>query len=68
MKAILNLWATEPAMVVGTLVAILALLVSFGVPLKVDQQNAIRGVAEAVGVLIAAYVIRSQVSPVAKTP
>jgi hypothetical protein len=68
MNPIFKLWANEPAMVVGTIVAILALLVSFGVPLKVDQQNAIRGVAEAIGVLVAAYVVRSQVSPVAKLP
>jgi hypothetical protein len=68
MNPIFKLWANEPAMVIGVVLAILALLVSFGVPLKVDQQNAIRGVVEAVSVLIGAYLIRSQVSPVAKLP
>lgn len=66
MNAILKLWATEPAMVVGVVLAVVAVLVSFGVPLKPDQTNAIRALIEAVTILVGAYVVRSQVTPVAK--
>jgi hypothetical protein len=68
MNPIFKLWANEPVVVIGVVVALMALLISFGVPLKVNQENAIRGFAEALGVLIAAYIARTQVSPVAKVP
>jgi hypothetical protein len=61
----LNLWATEPSLVLTAVVAILTLLATFGVPISATKQNAIVGVVEALSVLVAGLVIRSQVTPLA---
>jgi len=58
--------AREPAAIIGLVTAavtsILALLVAFGVELTQEQQIAILGVIAGVGPLIAAFLIRGQVS------
>lgn len=57
--------ATEPAVTVatvsGAVAAILALLISFGVPLSADQRGAILAVLAAVVPLIAGWVTRGRV-------
>ncbi len=61
-----RLWHTEPAMVIGFASALLALLIAYNVPITPDQTVktiAFVGVAWA---LVQSWVIRSQVSPVAK--
>lgn len=55
-------------MVVGAVNAILLLVVSFGLPITVDQKVAIDGVIGTVGVLLGAFVVRSNVTPVANIP
>lgn len=60
----------EPAITIGTISAavgaIIALAVSFGVPLSEDQQIAILGVVAAVGPIVAAIITRRFVSPADK--
>ena len=71
MSAILNLFRTEPTVVIGTLgtlgAAVLALAVSFGLPITEDQRTAVYAIAGALGTLISLFVIRSQVTPNSKT-
>jgi len=66
MQNLLNLFAREPAMVVGTVNAVLVLLVTFGLPIGEDQKAAIDGVLFALLAIVAAVTIRSQVTPVAR--
>lgn len=58
----------EPAAVIGVItglaVAIVGLLVAFGVDLTDDQQKAILGVVAAVAPIVAAVLIRRKVTPV----
>ena len=60
----------EPAVILSTVlaavVALLALLVSFGVDLTGDQQTAIVGAVGAVGSLVVGLITRSLVTPTAK--
>lgn len=56
------IWKREPAMVVGTVQAIIALAVAFGFNLSVEQVGAILAVTAA----LLALVTRSQVTPVSK--
>lgn len=60
----------EPAITIGTISAavsaVIALLISFGVPLTEDQQIAILGVVAAVGPIVAAVITRRFVSPATK--
>jgi hypothetical protein len=56
----------EPAVVVGLVVAVLTLVVAFGVPISADQKAAVVGVVGAVLTLLGAGVTRSQVSPAQK--
>lgn len=57
---------TEPVITVGGIgaaaAAILALLVSFGIPVSDDQQNAILGVVAVLAPLVVAYVARRYVT------
>ena len=62
----LNIWQAEPAMVIGLVTAVLALVVSFGIPVSQDQRDAIVGVVSAVLILIGAVVVRANVYPAAK--
>ena len=62
----LNIWQAEPAMVIGLVTAVLALVVSFGIPVSQDQRDAIVGVVSAVLILLGAVVVRANVYPAAK--
>lgn len=59
---------TEPALLTGAILAVLVagltLLTSFGVPLTQQQHDAIVAFAQAVLVLVGAWVIRQHVTPV----
>ena len=59
-----GLWGREPALILGAIQAILALVVSFGLDLSVEQTGAILAASAA----ILAVITRSQVSPVAAEP
>jgi membrane associated rhomboid family serine protease len=65
-QRILNLWANQPALVVGFIAAIIALLTAFGLSLNDEQTAAILGVVGAIGAILAAWIVRSQVTPVNK--
>jgi len=71
MSAIIDLFRTEPTVVIGTLgtlgAGLIALAVSFGLPITEDQRTAVYAVAGALGTLISLLVIRSQVTPNSKT-
>ena len=66
MSKIINLLRNEPALVVGVVVAVLTLLVAFGVHLSDGQNTAIQGLITALLALIGAGAIRAQVTPVGK--
>lgn len=53
----------EPAAIVGVIVAVVALVIAFGIPISADQKAAIVGVVTAVLSLLGAGVTRSQVTP-----
>lgn len=55
-------FTTEPAMIVGAIMATLVLLISFGIGITPEQQAAIKGWSEAVLILIGAYMIRQSVT------
>lgn len=57
-----RLWGREPALILGAIQAILALVVSFGLDLSVEQTGAILAASAAV----LAVITRSQVSPAAE--
>lgn len=57
----MKLWGREPALVLGAVQAVLALLIAFGLKLSVEQTGAILAATAA----ILAVVTRSQVTPVA---
>ena len=59
-----TLWGREPALILGAVQAILALVVAFGLDLSVEQTGAILAASAA----ILAVVTRSQVTPVAQLP
>jgi len=71
MSAIIDLFRTEPTVVIGTLgtvgAGLLALAVSFGLPITDDQRTALYAVGAGLGTLISLVVIRSQVTPNSKT-
>lgn len=56
----------EPALWAGAITAGVDLAIAFGVPITPDQKIAILGVISPVIALIAAFVVRSQVTPTAK--
>lgn len=62
----------EPAITVGTISALigacLVLAKSFGVPISVDQESAIKDFALVALPIIAALIVRSRVTPTAKLP
>lgn len=64
MSRVLQLWANEPALVVGVVTALLSVAAAFGLALNEEQIAAIVGVVTAVGAVVASFVIRSQVTPV----
>lgn len=74
MNYLSNLWAKEPAMVVGTVVVILdaglAIAVAYGVHVPDAVKVQIDVIGGAIITLLGAGTIRSQVTPVAapKTP
>jgi hypothetical protein len=59
---------TEPAAVIGTatavVAALIALLVSFGVDISDDQQNAILALVGVAAPIVAGVLIRRKVTPV----
>lgn len=55
----MNIWKTEPAVVVAFIQAVIVLAISFGLPLTIEQQGAILAVVA----LGAGIITRSQVSP-----
>lgn len=57
----MKLWNREPALIIGAVQAILALVVAFGLRLTTEQTGAILAATAA----ILAVVTRSQVTPVA---
>lgn len=57
----MKLWGREPALVLGAVQAVLALVIAFGLKLSVEQTGAILAATAA----ILAVVTRSQVTPVA---
>lgn len=59
-----NLWNREPVAIVATVQALLALVMTFGVKLTLEQTGAILAAVSAV----LGLVTRSQVTPVAKPP
>lgn len=63
MTRLIELWAREPARVVGLVVAALALLVAFGLPITGEQREAIVGVTIAILAILGAEITRSRVTP-----
>lgn len=63
MSRLIALWAAEPARIVGLVVAVLALLVAFGVQISTEQQTAIVGAVTAIIVVLGAEITRSKVTP-----
>lgn len=59
-----GLWSKEPALIIGAVGAIVALAVSFGLPVTTEQVGFIMAAVSAV----LALVTRSQVTPAAKDP
>jgi len=57
----MKLWGREPALVLGAVQAVLALVIAFGLKLSAEQTGAILAATAA----ILAVVTRSQVTPVA---
>lgn len=55
----MSLFNREPAVILGLLAAVIALLLAFGVELSKEQQGAITAVV----VALLAFVTRSKVSP-----
>lgn len=55
-----KIWNREPALFIGLISAIMALVVSFGLELSADQVGAIMAVTTAV----LAFITRSKVTPV----
>lgn len=64
----LNFARREPALVVAAVVAILSVVVAFGLPVTHDQKAAIVGVVNAVLAIIGGLTVRAKVSPVTKAP
>lgn len=64
--------STEPAVTIGAIsaavAAVLACLISFGVPLTEGQTTALLGVVAAAGSLITGIVVRQYVTPVSTLP
>lgn len=54
---------SEPALLVGLVVAVVALVVAFGVPVSDDQKVAITGIVTAVLALAGGGAVRAQVTP-----
>ena len=67
MKSIFTLIRSEPAVITGLVVAVITLVVAFGIPISDDQRSAIVGLVGAVLAILGAGVVRSQVTPLAKT-
>ena len=67
MNRLIRLWATEPAVIVGAVVAILGLAASLGLLVLTDSQmSAISTAVTAIGALLASFVTRTQVTPADK--
>jgi uncharacterized membrane protein len=62
MQALISLWSREPARIVNGVLALLALLVAFGIQIDTGQQAAIVGIVVAVIAILGGEVTRSQVS------
>jgi len=60
MNQVQNLWGREPAMVIGAIMALIALATGFGLDISGEQQALISAAVAAV----LSVVTRSQVSPV----
>jgi hypothetical protein len=67
-----QIWASEPVMVVAgagaIAAALLAALITFGVPITPDQKLALLALGSTIITVISGLVARSQVSPVATLP
>ncbi len=72
MSAIGDLFRNEPTVVIGALGglvdALVLLAVQLGLPVTTGQKQAIDAVVLALGALVTLFLIRSQVTPIAKTP
>ena len=64
MSAIIARVRQEPALLLALVGALIALALSFGLNLSVDQQGAIMALV----IAVLGFVTRSQVSPVVKAP
>lgn len=63
----MKIFGREPAMWMALLTALVGLAVSFGLDLTEGQHEAIHGIGLAVLTLVSGVLVRSAVSPVAKT-
>ena len=66
MKSIFTLIRSEPAVITGLVVAVITLVVAFGIPISDDQRSAIVGLVGAVLAILGGGVVRSQVTPTNK--
>jgi hypothetical protein len=62
MQALISLWSREPARIVNGVLALLALLVAFGIQIDTGQQAAIIGLVAAIIAVLGGEVTRAQVS------
>lgn len=62
----MKLWGLEPAMIIGVIVSVISLLIAYGVNITSEQETGIRAVANAVLIMLGAYVTRQQVIPTRK--
>ncbi len=68
MSNLLDLWKSEPALVVGFVTAVLDLGIAFGLPVTPDQKIAIVGVVSAALAMLGATFVRGEVTPVSSLP
>lgn len=58
-------WKTEPALIISFIMAVIGLIVAFGINVSIEQQDAIKATVTALLALLVAsgVIIRSQVTP-----
>lgn len=64
MTGLHDLIRREPAVVTGLVVAVLNLVVAFGLPLTGEQREAIVALTSTLLVVVGAFVVRQRVTPV----
>ena len=65
MRKLVELWAKEPAMVVGVVSALIAVAAAIGLAVTDELAEAIYAAITAIGAILGALITRSQVTPVA---